>query len=122
MRLLLDMNMPTTITTWLRGQGHNAVHLRELGLGRVPDAEVFAFAAAEQRSIVTFDLDFGEIVGLATGAGVGVILLRLRSVKLAYMQQRIAAALAEADRALQAGAIVLVEDARIRIRPTPPQP
>jgi len=44
----------------------------------------------------------------------------LRSVRMAHMQQRIAAALAEADWALQASAIVLVEDARIRIRPTTP--
>ena len=120
MHLLLDMNVPAPIAGWLRAQGHDAVHLRDVGLGHLPDLEVFARAAAERRVVGTFDLDFGEIVGLAAGAGVGVVLLRLRSVRMAHMQQRIAAALAEADWALQASAIVLVEDARIRIRPTTP--
>jgi predicted nuclease of predicted toxin-antitoxin system len=116
MRLLLDMNVPAPIAGWLRAQGHDTVHLRELGLGRLADPDVFVRAATERCAVVTFDLDFGEIVGLAAGTGVGVLLLRLRSVRMTHMQRRIAAALAEADWALQGNGIVLVEDARIRIR------
>jgi predicted nuclease of predicted toxin-antitoxin system len=75
---------------------------------------VFAHARAEQRIVVTYDSDFGEIVGLSLGTS--VILLRLRSVRLAHSEHRIEAALIEAARALLTGAVVLVEDARIRIR------
>jgi predicted nuclease of predicted toxin-antitoxin system len=120
MRLLLDMNVPASAAAWLRAQGHDVVHLRELGLGHLADHDVFARAAAEERAVVTFDLDFGEIVGLSAGTGVGVLLLRLRSVRVAHMQRRIAAAPAEAEWALDGSAIVLVEDARIRIRRTTP--
>ena len=117
MHLLLDMNMSPKVAERLRAEGHDAVHLRDLGLGRLPDHDVLDHAKTDQRIVVTFDLDFGEIVGL--GAGTGVILLRLRSVRLAHVRQRISVALTEATEALNAGAVVLVEDARIRVRAWP---
>ena len=48
---------------WLRSAGHDAVHVRELGLSDAPDREIFERAAANSRIVVTFDLDFGEIAG-----------------------------------------------------------
>jgi predicted nuclease of predicted toxin-antitoxin system len=119
MRLLLDMNLPTAVADWLRSSGHDAVHVRELGLGDVPDREIFARAAADSRIVVTFDLDFGEIAGLARGAAVGAVLLRLRLPSRQHLQQRLGAAISAAVGPLEAGATVVVEDSRIRIRPRP---
>jgi len=117
MRLLLDMNLSPAMADWLRGIGHNAVHARELGSGDRPDREIFAHARAEGRVLITFDLDFGDIVAASASAvGPGVLLLRLRSPRQAHMRERVLAALAAASEALDAGAIVLVEDARLRVR------
>jgi predicted nuclease of predicted toxin-antitoxin system len=52
MRFLLDMNLPPAVAEWLRSQGHNAVHIREIGLAHLPDHEVFACAAEEGRIVV----------------------------------------------------------------------
>jgi len=120
MRFLLDMNLPPAMAEWLRSEGHDAVHIREVGLGDVSDRDIFANAAEEGRIVVTFDLDFGEIAGLAGGTGATVMLLRLRLACRDYLRQRLQAAIAEAAEALQAGATVVVEDARIRIRRMPP--
>jgi predicted nuclease of predicted toxin-antitoxin system len=117
MRLLLDMNVSPKVAERLRAEGHDAVHLRGLGFGRLPDHDVFAHAKTEQPIVVTFDLDFGEIVG--QDAGTGVVLLRLRSVRPAHVQQRVPIALNEGAAALRAGAVVLVEDARICVRTWP---
>jgi hypothetical protein len=46
--------------------------------------------------------------------------LRLRLARQNHLRGRFRAAIAEAEAALQAGAIVLVEDARVRIRRMPP--
>jgi predicted nuclease of predicted toxin-antitoxin system len=119
MRFLLDMNLPPAMAEWMRSDGHDAVHVRDLGQAQSPDYEIFAHAAADRRIVVTFDLDFGEIAAFAHGTGIGVVLLRLRLARHSYLRGRLRAAVVEAAEALQAGAIVLVEDARIRIRRPP---
>jgi predicted nuclease of predicted toxin-antitoxin system len=70
----------------------------------------------EDRILITFDLDFGDIVGAAGGAGPGVLLCVLRSLRQAHMRQRVQTAIALTAEALLTGAVVLVEDARIRVR------
>jgi predicted nuclease of predicted toxin-antitoxin system len=120
MRFLLDMNLPPAMAEWLQSEGHDAVHVRDLGFAHLPDHDVFTRAAKDGRIVVTFDLDFGEIVGLAGAAGSGVVLLRLRLARQNHLRGRLRAAIAEAGAALESGAIVLVEDARIRIRRMPP--
>jgi predicted nuclease of predicted toxin-antitoxin system len=120
MRFLLDMNLPPAMADWLRSGGHDAVHVREIGFAHLPDREVFARAAEDGRIVVTFDLDFGEIVGLAGATGSGVVLLRLRLARQHHLRERLQAAISKAAEALQAGATVVVEDTRIRIRRMPP--
>ena len=117
MRLLLDMNMSPKVAERLRTEGHDAVHLRELGHRRPRAAQIGRDARHRLAPRKPGHLDFGEIVGL--GAGTGVILLRLRSVRTAHVQQRVSVALTLAAEALHAGAVVLVEDARIRVRTWP---
>jgi len=44
MRFLADMGVDTRVVSWLRGQGHDAKHLQEEGLHRMPNGEIFAKA------------------------------------------------------------------------------
>jgi predicted nuclease of predicted toxin-antitoxin system len=62
MRFLADMGIAPRIVAWLRQQGHEAHHLLEQGLQRLPDPEIFDKAIREHSTVLTFDLDFGEIV------------------------------------------------------------
>src|SRR5579864_1580505 len=116
MRFLLDMNLPPAFADRLRSDGHDAVHVLDAGLANLPDREIFERAAADGRIVVTFDLDFGEIAGAADRTGLSIMLLRLRSARQGHMWRRIHVAIAEAAGALEQGAVVLVEDARIRVR------
>lgn len=97
MRLLLDMNLPRSLTEWLRSAGHDAVHVGEIGLQAVPDEVVFAWAVQEARAVVTLDLDFGSVARFAAGARNGVVLLRLRTVGMQHLRQRLRFALSEAE-------------------------
>jgi predicted nuclease of predicted toxin-antitoxin system len=78
MRFLLDMNISPVLADALRTDGHDVVHSRELGLGRLPDRDIFGRARVDDRIVVTFDLDFGDIAGTARQGGPGLLLLRLR--------------------------------------------
>ena len=53
MRFLADMGVPGSIIVQLRQRGHDAVHLREQDLQRLPDDEIFQKAIAENRILLT---------------------------------------------------------------------
>ena len=120
MRFLVDMNLATEVAAWLRSQGHEAVHLRELGLQELGDAAVLAKAMAEKRVVLSFDLDFADIAATAAGAHAGVVLFRLRSAQTARIIDRLRTVLASsAAQALEQGAVVIVEPTRLRVRRLP---
>lgn len=119
MRFLADMGVDIRVVEWLRRDGHDAVHLREEGLHRMPDDEVITKAIAEARTVLTFDLDFGHLAALARNRPVRVILFRLTSARAPHVIDRLASVLEASADALERGAIVLVEDARHRIRLLP---
>src|ERR1700752_3916099 len=113
------MCMDVRVTTWLNSQGHDATHLRDEGLQRLPNGEIFDKAIAESRVVVTFDLDFGEIVALAKGRKAGVILFSLRKSRTSFVIQRLSDVISECVDALTRGAIVIVEETRHRVREFP---
>jgi len=87
MRFLADMGVDVRIAQWLRQQAHDAKHLRDEGLHRSPNGEIFAKAVAEDRVILTFDLDFGEIAALAGGRKASVVLFRLHNTRTSHSRR-----------------------------------
>lgn len=60
MRFIADMGIAMRIVEWLRENGHDAVHLREEGLHKLSDREIFKKAASEGRIILTLVNWFNE--------------------------------------------------------------
>ncbi len=119
MRFLCDMGVSLRVVDWLRSQGHDCVHLRDEGLQRLPNGEVFAKAVAEKRVVLTFDLDFGELAAMASGRAASVIVFRLRNARANHVIERLSAALGQIVEPLEEGAVVVIEESRIRIRELP---
>lgn len=119
MQFLADMCMDVRVVSWLNAQGHDAIHLRDQGLQRLSNGGIFEKAITESRVVVTFDLDFGEIVALCKGRRTGVILFRLRNTRVSFVIQRLADVISECADALMRGAIVIVEETRHRVREFP---
>jgi predicted nuclease of predicted toxin-antitoxin system len=120
MRFLADMGVSTGLVEWLRNNGHDAKHLREEGLQRMPNGEIFSRAIGEDRIIITFDLDFGEIVALSKGKKVSVILFRLHNTRTSHLIRRLSLALKDTAETLEEGAVVVIEESRHRVRFLPP--
>ncbi len=119
MRFLADMGISQQVVDWLRVNGHEAVHLRDEGLQRLPNGEIFQKAAREQRIVLTFDLDFGEILAGSGGKTVSAVLFRLRNTRTVFVIQRLDEVLKLSSADLSRGAIVVVEDGRHRVRGLP---
>lgn len=107
------------IVEWLREEGHDVIHLREEGLHGLSDEKIFKKAASERRVILTFDLDFGEIIALSGGNLVSVILFRLRNTRSPYLLKRLKHVLGESSELLERGAVITVEETRHRVRKLP---
>ena len=81
MRFLADMGVSWRVVEWLRAEGHDAVHLREQQLHRLPNGGIFTKAADEQRVILTWDLDFTEIVALSETRLVSAVVFHLLNTR-----------------------------------------
>lgn len=119
MRFLCDMGISLKVAEWLREQGHECKHLRDEHLERLPDPDIFEKGITEQRVALAFDLDFGEIVAFAGDHVTSVIIFRIRNTRAAHVIERLSAALDQANDALRRGAVVVVEESRIRVRLLP---
>jgi len=102
----------------LRGEGHDAVHLREQ-LHRLSDEKILQKAREERRVVLTCDLDFGDLLTAGLQQSPSVILFRLRDQRPAAVTPKLQEVVEQASRDLEAGAIVVVEDTRFRVRHLP---
>lgn len=119
MRFLADAGISSKTVAFLRRNGHDAVHVRELAMQRAGDREVADRARSEGRVLLTFDLDFGAILALGVMDRPSVVIFRLADERADSVNRRLEAVLPEEAEALESGALLLVEDTRYRIRPLP---
>jgi predicted nuclease of predicted toxin-antitoxin system len=75
-KFLANENIPLASVAKLRESGHDIVSVSELSPG-ISDEQVLRIAHNEQRTIITFDADYGELVFLhRQPAPAGIIYLR----------------------------------------------
>lgn len=116
-RLLANENVPAPSIRLLRDEGYDVTAVAEVG-GSPTDREVLALAVAENRWIVTFDRDYGELI-FARGfaAPPAVVLFRMRSYSPDGPGRVLAGLLVDGPEL--DGHFVLVDDAGLRRRPLP---
>ena len=79
MKLLADENIERPIVAWLREQGHDVLWVPESHAAEA-DRVLVDIARTESRVILTYDLDFGEVLFRERIMCNGVILLRCRGL------------------------------------------
>jgi len=85
-----------------------------------PDGAIFDHAASDDRIVVSADTDFGELLARRQTARPSLVLLRRRTRRRPSDQTTLLLTQlhAVADD-LQAGAIVVIEETRVRVRSLP---
>ncbi len=115
---LLDANLSPKTAQFLTATfGFDVVSLLATQQGTLRDADVVVVARREGRTIITLDLDFGELYHERRPLGIGVIILRLEDQTVASVNR----ALARFFRSVAASidlsrSLVIIEEARVRVR------
>jgi predicted nuclease of predicted toxin-antitoxin system len=102
----------------LSAAGHDAVHVSDLGLCGATDIEVMDAAVEEGRVVVSADTDFGELLAKSVRALPSVVLLRRHHDPRSQVAA-ILGALRDVSDALDADAVVVITDDRVRLRSLP---
>ncbi len=77
MRLLADENIPRASLHALRAAGHDVLSIAESSPG-IADADVLRLGIEQDRTLITFDRDFGALVfRKSTATEPGIVLFRL---------------------------------------------
>jgi len=117
MNLLANENFPLLAVDARRAAGHDVLWARTDMPGEADDV-ILERAQNEERLVLTFDKDFGELAfryGLPATSG--ILLFRLQTQSPEHVQRRVLDTFAERDD--WTGHLFVVEEHRIRIRPLP---
>jgi predicted nuclease of predicted toxin-antitoxin system len=119
-RLLFDANLSPKVVTRARSEGHEAVHVADVGLLTASDEAILAHAATSGQVIVSADTDFGELLAVSRASRPSVVLLRSADHLTPDQQADLLLANLPAVAAeLETGAVVSIARGRLRVRPLP---
>lgn len=116
------MPLSPSLTKSLAEKGQDAVHVHQVALDRSSDEAIMEYARAEQRVVITADLDYPRILALTQAGGPGLILFRGGNYNERETSDRLARALEAVPMDELPTSIVVIEKGRIRRRRLPLRP
>jgi predicted nuclease of predicted toxin-antitoxin system len=120
MKFLIDNALSPALAALLQQAGHDAIHVRSIGLQHADDDVIFDRAAVEGRILVSADADFGTLLAVHSSRQPSVIQFRGEgSRKPDALARTLLANLPQLMDSLENGCIVTFEPARVRVRLLP---
>lgn len=114
MRFLANENFPLDAVEALRQNGHDVAWIRVESPG-ISDPEVLSRAQTENRILLTFDKDFGELAFRSRlPASVGIILFRIKAPSGSVVAEKVVKVISLRDD--WHGHFTVVEEDKIRMR------
>ncbi len=118
LKLLVDENLPRTLTKMLREAGHTVWDLRELGLRGIPDDQVFKQAQELEAVLLSADKGFGNLLRFPLGRHHGIVVVRFPvDAPISEMCEAIVQALGNLGEEDLRGRLCVLRPGQIRIRP-----
>jgi predicted nuclease of predicted toxin-antitoxin system len=118
-KILIDMNLPPAWTEVFRAAGWDAVHWSAVGDPGAPDGLIMDWARSNGHVVFTHDLDFGTLLAATQAQEPRVIQVRAQNVMPEHLGVLVVATLRRYDTLLESGALIVVDEARSRVRVLP---
>lgn len=119
MKLLLDQGLPRSVAIMLRELDMDVSHVGEMGLATAEDETILDKARQDEYIIVTLDADFHALLALSNSISPSVIRIRIEGLKAEDISKLLQKILQDCYDDLAHGAMVTVQEHRIRIRRLP---
>jgi predicted nuclease of predicted toxin-antitoxin system len=119
LKLLVDMNLTPQWVPALQKHGFEAAHWSDVGDPRASDKEIMDWAVTNQYVVFTHDMDFGTMLAFSHETGPSVIQIRTDDTMPEHLEGSVLAALNQHESDLSAGALVVVDESRSRVRVLP---
>jgi predicted nuclease of predicted toxin-antitoxin system len=119
MKILVDMNLSPEWIPTLNDAGFEAIHWSSVGNPRAQDVEILEWARRNNWIVFTNDLDFGHILALTQADGPSVLQARAQDLLPENLGEVVVAALRQNREALEAGALIVVDESSLRVRILP---
>lgn len=119
MRFLLDQGLPRSAAELLRNKSLDAVHVSEADLASAGDPEILTRGREDRRVVVTLDADFHALMALSGATEPSVIRIRRQGLTAAPLVEVILEVISLCGSDLDAGALVTVRPAAIKIHKLP---
>jgi len=118
-KFVVDMNLSPQWCAVLAAEGWDAVHWSKIGDVSADDRTVLEWARNNDRIVLTHDLDFGAILAATKTDAPSVVQIRVQDVLPAALGPRMVTILRAYEVALTAGALMVVEAGKQRVRILP---
>jgi predicted nuclease of predicted toxin-antitoxin system len=116
LRFKLDENLPRRVEPALRNRGHDVETAVSEGLAGAIDQDLLAACMAEDRILITLDLDFADIRAYPPGSHRGVWVLRPADQAFASVLNVVPAGVRLTAVERTAGQLWVIDENRVRIR------
>jgi predicted nuclease of predicted toxin-antitoxin system len=111
--------LPRSAAALLCDMGIDTVHVAAIGLSRAEDGEILAEGRKLDCAIVTLDADFHTMLALTEATSPSVVRIRIEGLRAEAIAQLLKTVVDQCEGDLRSGAMVTVQETRIRIRRLP---
>jgi predicted nuclease of predicted toxin-antitoxin system len=118
-KLLLDQGLPRSLASLLRDSGVDAMHVGEQQLSEAADTVILDYARETDRTVITHDADFHTLIALSNATKPSVIRIRIEGLKAPQLFSLIELILDSYQQEIGKGALVSVNEDRVRLRSLP---
>ena len=119
MDFLIDASLPRSTASTVQKHGHQAVDVRDVGLGGSPDPDIAAQAQAHRLCLLTRDYDFADIRNYPPDQYAGIVVVELPANATSAVINQLIADFLQLPTVLSQlpGRLAIVEPGRVRLRP-----